>query len=477
MRINFSILLTLLFCINTCFAYNLKTSELGTIEKETQITEHSMLNSFGIIGIFSKSKDLTLKIQEDIMKYLSRTKDKVIELLKDYNLMKSPKMTLKENNNGNDESIQAFISRESYKHKEKDIAKWWNNFSLANKKISASFSSSGEKKFDLPRWVKENLQSIDKNLMWEFYTGLVKKHRLVITSEEQRKLRSLVRKILSSAPELEEWEFYAYRLPEDLEEASSIMLERAGWRDIKNIKFAISRNKLNRIDITYWLPFSEEQKQGLENLYLLTNTLLGEEIVDKWIDDIRINKTEGTNDKKISELSLEVRTEIANIKNSLPEKLYFLIIDEDYNWITARRSPKQDEVEDFFDKDDLYFCSTISEQLLIAMDDKYFFDSERFSKNNEIFIYLKMENAADDQSVEEFSKIKKALDLQLKKEQLGCVVGSAIGLKYLYIDLAVINKQIVIQEIKKILKSCNVSKKSWVLFYDGELAYEQVDIN
>lgn len=387
------------------------------------------------------------------------------------------KMNTNENLSYNDESIQTFVSEENYRHREKDIANWWNNFSLANKKISASFSSFGDKNFDLARWMNKNLRSIDKNLiMWDFYSGIVKKHRLVIASEEQRKLKPLIRRILSSAPELEEWEFYTYRLPENLEAASNVMLERTGWKDIKNIKFTISRGRLNRIDITYWLPFFEEQKQGLENLYLLTNTLLGEEIAEKWIDDIHINKTEDTNGKKISELNPEVHAEITNIKNSLPEKPYFFTINDDYEWITAKRSPKQDGEEDFFDKDDVYFRSIISKQLLIAMDDKYFFDSERFSKNNEIFVYLKIERTDKDQDVKEFSKIKKALDLQLKQEQLGCIVGSAIGLKYLYIDLAIINTYISIQEIRKILKLCNTSRKIWLLFYDGELAYEQLKL-
>lgn len=385
-------------------------------------------------------------------------------------------MNTNENLSGNDESIQAFVSKENYRHREKDIVNWWNNFSLVNKKISALFSKLGDKNFDLPRWMKENLQSIDKNITWEFYSGIFKKHRLVITFEERRRLKPLVKKIISDAPELEEWEFYAYRLPENLENASSIMLEITGWQNINSIKFTISRNELNRIDVTYWLPFFEQQKQGLENLYLLTNALLGEEVVGKWIDDIHINKIEDANYKNISELKLEICTEITNIKNNLPEKPYFLLIDEDYGWITAKCSPKQEEVENFFDKDDVYFRSIISKQLLIAMDDKYFFDSERFSKNNEIFVYLKIERIDNDQDAEEFSKIKKSLDLQLKQKQLGCIVGSAIGLKYLYIDLAIINTYISIQEIKEILGLCSASRKIWLLFYDGELAYEQLEL-
>lgn len=63
MRLNFSILVALLFCINSCFAYNLKTSELSTIQKETQITNADTWVVFDIDGVLLESKDQILKTQ------------------------------------------------------------------------------------------------------------------------------------------------------------------------------------------------------------------------------------------------------------------------------------------------------------------------------------------------------------------------------------------------------------------------------
>jgi len=58
--------------------------------------------------------------------------------------------------------------------------------------------------------------------MWEYGPAVrTKGHRLVITPESRKDFRQLVRTILDRAPDLPGWEFYPYRLAEDLEQARS----------------------------------------------------------------------------------------------------------------------------------------------------------------------------------------------------------------------------------------------------------------
>ncbi|MBY9005380.1 MAG: hypothetical protein KGD63_01345 [Candidatus Lokiarchaeota archaeon] len=66
------------------------------------------------------------------------------------------------------------------------------------------------------------------------------------------------------------------------------------------------------------------------------------------------------------------------------------------------------------------------------------FDSIRFSKNDEIFCYLKTEgnpNSDMEKRSTETGEIEDNLEHFLRKKNIGCIVGAGTGIKYSYIEM------------------------------------------
>jgi hypothetical protein len=358
---------------------------------------------------------------------------------------------------------------------------WWQAFKRDQIKICDFFNGVTNIHMDIPALMEESLQSIDYNIMWEFGPGLKKTHRLVITSEKDRQLRYLIQYILSKAPEYKDWEFYEYRLAENLTDTQQTMVSRTNWHDISKITFELVKADYNKIGIIYYLPVYLSQEESYSyNSYILTESLIGEEILDKWIDFIEVRlqpksrffRKGNTSALPLSALKETVLKSIAAIKSHLPKTPYFKeLSNQKINWCVMKATPLKQE--DYPEKQDLYISSFIAtkEDLFnatyISQND---FFSERFSNNNEIFLYLKMDGTAEDLNQETFidrTTIEDTLNDALMKENLGCVIGGGTGLRYSYIDFALTDFTRSIEIIQLILQKGKLTKRSWILFYEA----------
>ena len=164
------------------------------------------------------------------------------------------------------------------------IGRWWSCFQEKAPALGRLFNA--EEEWDLPEWMQRNLQAISPHLMWEFGPAANGAgHRLVITPEYRRDLRPLVARILDRAPGLDGWEFYAYRLPEDFEDALRTVEARAGG-DISDVSFALRPTEFNTIDITFYSEgyrTAESLQAGRGDAFAAVEALLGEEVLDRWI--------------------------------------------------------------------------------------------------------------------------------------------------------------------------------------------------
>jgi len=106
------------------------------------------------------------------------------------------------------------------------------------------------------------------------------------------------------------------------------------------------------------------------------------------------------------------------------------------------------------------------------------FTSERYSKLREIFCYLKIDGreGLDGTFFKDRSQIEVALDNALINARLGCCIGAGTGLHYSYIDLAFMNLEKGVAIVKEVLQKGNITKKSWILFFDSELESEWIGI-
>lgn len=68
------------------------------------------------------------------------------------------------------------------------------------------------------------------------------------------------------------------------------------------------------------------------------------------------------------------------------------------------------------------------------------------------------------------------MDAVLKPDQLGCCFGGGAELRYSYIDLALTDVNKGIQATRRRLQSGKVPKRSWILFFDSDVAAEWVGV-
>lgn len=362
------------------------------------------------------------------------------------------------------------------------VEAWWQAFSKDQHLICDTFNGEKDTAIDISAWMHCHLSNIDNDLMWEFGPGIEKAHRLVITAEDNRPLRPLVQYILSKAPKNAFLEFYGYRLAEGLIEAQHTMSARTSWHDISEIEFELASSNFNTLGIIYYTPpgLSQAQEAYSYNSYVLTEALLGEEILDKWIDYIEVQPKPK---KGLFSRTKHVGTPLATLKEAvlkainlnksrLPQEPYFkLVHNKQIKWALYEATPN--EQPDYPRKQDFYIASFILTEgdLFNATyqgADQFF--SERYSKHNEVFVYLKIDGTAEDLNQEVFidrCTIEDILNEALLREGLGGVIGGGTGLRYSYIDFALVNIERAFPLMQKILQEGKLTKRSWILFHDA----------
>src|SRR5262249_11133337 len=135
------------------------------------------------------------------------------------------------------------------------------------------------------------LGAIHPKLMWEFGRAVRNGgHRLVVTPEAEHQLRPLVRIMLERAPAIPGWEFYEYRLAEDLESTQQTVECRTGV-DVSEFKARVSRGDQQRIDVVFTSPTvaDVEDAPANEAAFVATETLLGEHCLNNWVGTIGVS--------------------------------------------------------------------------------------------------------------------------------------------------------------------------------------------
>lgn len=75
------------------------------------------------------------------------------------------------------------------------------------------------------------------------------------------------------------------------------------------------------------------------------------------------------------------------------------------------------------------------------------------------------------------AEIEDSLDQALRRENLGAVVGGGTGRRYSYVDLALVDVPRAIPVVRTALQSGKMPKRTWLQFFDSELAREWVGIS
>jgi len=354
------------------------------------------------------------------------------------------------------------------------VDRWWRAFADKKDDIAALFTE--EQDWDLPAWIHEHLGAIDPNLMWEFGPGIDNGHRLVITPENRHDLRPLVDRMLASAPAIDGWSFLDHRPREPFSMVEMTVEGRTG-APLAATGFKCEKGRFNFIDIAVEFPKSllrNNEDFAFSQALVLIESLLGEEDLDRWVGNIDV-RAKGWRSSGIEGLPAAFDECRQSIIAELPDGPFCQSVD-DNEWTLFELKPEQ--ADDYPAQSDMYVGKSASRELWENTHSGVRFDSVRYSRRGEVFCYVKTDGSEglEGERFQDKGDIEDALDEKLRAEGLGCFIGGGTGRRYSYVDLALTDLSKGVEAIRQVLQEGQITKRSWILFFDADWATEWVGV-
>jgi hypothetical protein len=134
-----------------------------------------------------------------------------------------------------------------------------------------------------------------------------------------------------------------------------------------------------------------------------------------------------------------------------------------------------DPADDYPERTDVVTVVTRAPELFEATCNGMAFDSEDFAQRGELFCYLKLDGAtAEGMRFPDRDAVENAIEEALRRSDAGWLLGSATGLRYSYVDLAVTDLDRAIEALRLTLQAGGVPRRTWLLFFDTEREDEWV---
>ncbi|MEM9753078.1 MAG: hypothetical protein AAF916_06795 [Planctomycetota bacterium] len=375
------------------------------------------------------------------------------------------------------------------------IDSWWEAFRGNAERISDQWDIKGAPEFDLPRFMSEKLQQVDRMIMWEYGPAVNGPgHRLVITPESEHGLRAMVESLVERAPEISGWEFYDSRLPESVTLAeASVSGRTGGWLD--GVKVRVERDQHNLIGLTYFhSDFSGPDDQTGQHLaFVATESLLGESCLNHWIGFIECERfsSGGLFRRKqtppgligLDDLKPRVEAEIQTCLDQLPDQALreMRLLDENAEavpgfteWSLLKMEPPQKI--DYAARSDMFVATTAWVDCFSATHGRRPFSSRRFSKHGEVFCYLKTDGREGftGEKWDDKGELEDDLQVALDEVGVGCVWGGGTGRIYSYVEFALTDVTAGVEAIRRVLQQGRIHRRTWILFHDQDMQDEWI---
>ena len=352
------------------------------------------------------------------------------------------------------------------------IDAWWDAFRGRADDLERFFNNEGE--WDLAGWMREHLQSIDPRLMWEFGPGASGGHRLVITPEGEHHLRPLVDEIIARAPQLPRWLFFNHRTPEPVGHMARTVHSRSGVEPAFT-GISLATGELNRIDLTFQFPagFLEFQRPiAHTQAVVAAEALLGEDLLGDWLGKLDADASVA-HPLAASALPRAFAALAATQRAKLPAEPFVDRVNGEAR-TTIELNPKQ--ADDYAQRFDLRWAHTAAPDLWRNAHSDQRFWPGRFTRCGETFCYLKIDRGSMkiEPRSDHHSRFEVALDGALRARRYGCVIGAGTGLRYTYIDLAILDMEGALRRLRKLLQHAGVSRRAWLQFFESSLGAEWI---
>lgn len=264
-----------------------------------------------------------------------------------------------------------------------------------------------------------------------------------------------------------------------VEQRHSLDLSRARAR------CGFSRGHL--LDVVVYVPGGHgnaEEQAAAEDLVELS---IGEESFERWVGTVSATPTvrggpltvlnanpEAQSAFPVQALPAAIAAAIAGLKQGLSTESPALQSAGE-EWVLFELTPEP--AEDYTAQDDLVLASTRLPELkkTFLRGERVF--SGRFSGSGELFTYLKYESSAPsaEARLAERAAIEDELGRALRPAQCA-LFGVGLGLRYVYLDLALKDADCVEALILPVLRARGVARRAWLLFCDSELEREWVGV-
>lgn len=348
--------------------------------------------------------------------------------------------------------------------------------------------------------MRERLPLSGTRIEWEAGPDASGDMKLVLTAAGERGLRPAVGRLVELAPQIDGWSVVDYRQPEPATVAPMLLDGRAGRhaRPIETPAFRVADGRHGLIDVECLATNATEEPIMRSLATLLVEILVGEQAYDAWIGAITLApmprrgllRRPAPPDGAVGPEMLRgaVERKIAERVARLPDRPRHALSDAawaalgataDDHWTTYKVDPAPADADgDWLHMADRHFA-TVREPPLFEATLAYGFDSRRFSRVGERFAYLKFEHAGiwlAEQLLDRRDAFYDALDLALRGAEAGRAWGTASGLRYLYIELALADVDAAIPLIRAAAVEAGVGDRSWLLFHDADLCDEWIGL-
>lgn len=354
------------------------------------------------------------------------------------------------------------------------VDRWWEQFEAHAPELKEHSQSDSD--FDVPAFMRDNLENIDERIGWEFGPAIQGEgDRLVITPEHNLALRPLCDAVIARAPKLQGWEFYHARVAES-PEAARAAVEALTERELGRCKVRTEIDEMNRVGLKFYVPDRNDRELGALQAAIAAEALMGEEAFARWVGRIEVvDREQGDTWVPLDALKRHVFADVATIDGTLPDKPLVRMVDE-LQWSLWRLSPPRKD--EYPRQQDLIMGSSALDKMSACAQLGQSFDSRRYSKVGETFCFLKFDG--DGRKIaarmEERKAVEKTVNGALVEAGLGCVVGTGTGKKYSYLDVALLQVEDATPLIVRQMQKAQVAQKSWLLFHDAHLAEEWIGI-
>lgn len=368
------------------------------------------------------------------------------------------------------------------------IDAWWQAFQQNASRLAAY--ASGSQDWDVDAFFEQWLLPVDRRLVWELLPGSAAPggaaavHRLVVTTEGDRRLRPLLQALVQRAPALPGWQFSIYRPAELVEQAVRWVWNRTGV-DVTGTLVAVQPAPARKIDLHYFFPSLTHRPRDTvtEQAWLVTEAILGEQVLDTWVGQIAAIEPAQAGQFQLLPLAHAQAVVVSLIRNYLQQlpltPVAELVRQASLHPVTL---PPPPPAADYSEWTDLVQASTRDPELFRATHSPQPFTSACHSRHGEVFGYLKIEKpelTSDVLVPAPWAAVELAprCDAVLRQAGLGCVWGEGSGLRYHYVELALTDPMAAVAPLRGWATDLRLPPRSWLLWHDDAWGGEWVGLH